>query len=210
MVRKVAAEFIGSALLLMAIVGSGIMAENLSSDTGVQLLINALSIVLALFILITLIAPISGAHFNPVVTLYSRAQGTSTNQELLMYVVAQVLGGAVGVIIANLMFSKAAIEIASTSRSGVGQFIGEVVATVGLLAIIAMKSEQAALLVPVWIGSALFFTSSTSFANPAVTVSRTLSDTFTGIAPGSIPQFLGAQLMALALVLGLRKLVKGS
>ncbi len=210
MVRKVAAEFIGSALLLMAIVGSGIMAQSLTGDSGLQLLINAVSTVLALFLLISLIAPISGAHFNPVVTLYSRAQGTSTNQELLMYVVAQFLGGAVGVIIANLMFSKAAIDLASTSRSGVGQFIGEVVATVGLLAIIAMKSERAALLVPAWIGSAFFFTSSTSFANPAVTVSRTLSDTFTGIAPGSIPQFVGAQLLALALVLGIRKLVKGS
>lgn len=210
MVRKVAAEFIGSALLLMAIVGSGIMAQSLTGDSGLQLLINAVSTVLALFLLISLIAPISGAHFNPVVTLYRRAQGTSTNQELLMYVVAQFLGGAVGVIIANLMFSKAAIDLASTSRSGVGQFIGEVVATVGLLAIIAMKSERAALLVPAWIGSAFFFTSSTSFANPAVTVSRTLSDTFTGIAPGSIPQFVGAQLLALALVLGIRKLVKGS
>ena len=210
MVRKVAAEFIGSALLLMAIVGSGIMARSLTGDSGLQLLINAVSTVLALFLLISLIAPISGAHFNPVVTLYSRAQGTSTNQELLMYVVAQLLGGAVGVILANLMFSKAAIDLASTSRSGVGQFIGEVVATVGLLAIIAMNSERAALLVPAWIGSAFFFTSSTSFANPAVTVSRTLSDTFTGIAPGSIPQFVGAQLLALALVLGIRKLVKGS
>lgn len=210
MVRKVAAEFIGSALLLMAIVGSGIMAQSLTGDSGLQLLINAVSTVLALFLLISLIAPISGAHFNPVVTLYSRAQGTSTNQELLIYVVAQFLGGAVGVIIANLMFSKAAIDLASTSRSGVGQFIGEVVATVGLLAIIAMKSERAALLVPAWIGSAFFFTSSTSFANPAVTVSRTLSDTFTGIAPGSIPQFVGAQLLTLALVLGIRKLVKGS
>lgn len=210
MVRKVAAEFIGSALLLMAIVGSGIMAQSLTGDSGLQLLINAVSTVLALFLLISLIAPISGAHFNPVVTLYRRAQGTSTNQELLMYVVAQFLGGAVGVIIANLMFSKAAIDLASTSRSGVGQFIGEVVATVGLLAIIAMNSERAALLVPAWIGSAFFFTSSTSFANPAVTVSRTLSDTFTGIAPGSIPQFVGAQLLALALVLGIRKLVKGS
>jgi glycerol uptake facilitator-like aquaporin len=210
MVRKVAAEFIGSALLLMAIVGSGIMAQSLTGDSGLQLLINAVSTILALFLLISLIAPISGAHFNPVVTLYSRAQGKSTNQELLMYVVAQFLGGAVGVIIANLMFSKAAIDLASTSRTGVGQFIGEVVATVGLLAIIAMKSERAALLVPAWIGSAFFFTSSTSFANPAVTVSRTLSDTFTGIAPGSIPQFVGAQLLALALVLGIRKLVKGS
>jgi len=210
MVRKVAAEFIGSALLLMAIVGSGIMAQSQTGDSGLQLLINAVSTILALFLLISLITPISGAHFNPVVTLYSRAQGKSTNQELLMYVVAQFLGGAVGVIIANLMFSKAAIDLASTSRTGVGQFIGEVVATVGLLAIIAMKSERAALLVPAWIGSAFFFTSSTSFANPAVTVSRTLSDTFTGIAPGSIPQFVGAQLLALALVLGIRKLVKGS
>lgn len=210
MVRKLAAEFIGTAFLLMAIVGSGIMAQTLTGDSGVQLLINAVSTVLALFLLISLIAPISGAHFNPVVTLYSRAKGTSTNQELLMYVVAQFLGGAVGVIIANLMFSKAAIDIASTSRSGTGRFIGEVVATVGLLAIIAMKSERAALLVPAWIGSAFFFTSSTSFANPAVTISRTLSDTFTGIAPGSIPQFVGGQLSALALVLGVRKLVKGS
>jgi len=210
MVRKVAAEFIGSALLLMAIVGSGIMAQSQTGDSGLQLLINAVSTILALFLLISLITPISGAHFNPVVTLYSRAQGKSTNQELLMYVVAQFLGGAVGVIIANLMFSKAAIDLASTSRTGVGQFIGEVVATVGLLAIIAMKSERAALLVPAWIGSAFFFTSSTSFANPAVTVSRTLSDTFTGIAPGSIPQFVGAQLLALALVLGIRKIVKGS
>jgi len=210
MVRKLVAEFIGTAVLLSAIVGSGIMAENLTSDVGIQLLINALSIVLALFLLITLIGPISGAHFNPIVTFYSRAQGACTNREALMYLAAQILGGAVGVIIANLMFSRVAIDIASTSRVGIGQFIGEVVATVGLLTIIIMRPERAALLVPAWIGSALFFTSSTSFANPAVTVSRTLSDTFTGIAPGSIPQFVGAQLLALALVLGIRKLVKGS
>ena len=208
--RKFASEFIGTAILLMAIVGSGIMAQNLAKDVGIQLLINTFSIIFALYILITLLAPISGAHLNPVVTLYRRFENNISNQDLLSYIFAQITGGVLGVILANVMFGRKAIELSTTNRNGIGLFLGEVIATLGLLAVITMKSEQASTLVPAWIGSALLFTSSTSFANPAVTLSRSLSDTFTGIAPASILQFLLAQFLAIPiLVLGKKFLREG-
>jgi glycerol uptake facilitator-like aquaporin len=194
----------------MAIVGSGIMAQSLTSDLGIQLLINSFSTICALFVLISLLSQISGAHFNPVVSLYIRFIGKISNKDLLSYLLAQILGSSLGVIVGNLMFNKPAIDIASTSRTGAGRFIAEIVATIGLLSIVAWKSDKAAVLVPAWIGSAFFFTSSTSFANPAVTISRTLSDTFTGIAPGSIIQFLVAQVLALLLFVTLQKFVKVS
>jgi glycerol uptake facilitator-like aquaporin len=207
--RKFLAEFIGTAVLLTAIVGSGIMAQNLTDDVGIQILINAFSIALALYVLISLLSPISGAHLNPLITVYSRIDRNISSREMILYLLAQLTGGAIGTIVANLMFSKSGIDISSKTRSGLGIFIGEVLATLGLLIIVTLKSEKAATLVPTWIGSALLFSSSTSFANPVVTFSRTLTDTFTGIAPASLAQFLLAQIVALGIVLGVRAALKG-
>lgn len=207
--RKFLAEFIGTAVLLTAIVGSGIMAQNLTDDVGIQILINALSIALALYVLITLLSPISGAHLNPLITVYSRIDRNMSSREMIFYLLAQFTGGVIGTIFANLMFSKSGIDISSKTRSGLGIFIGEVLATLGLLVIVILRSEKTATLVPAWIGSALLFSSSTSFANPAVTFSRTLTDTFTGIAPASLTQFLLAQIVALGIVLALRAALKG-
>lgn len=206
--RKFLAEFIGTAVLLTAIVGSGIMAQNLTDDVGIQILINAFSIALALYVLITLLSPISGAHLNPLITVYSRFDRNISSREMILYVLAQLTGGATGTIFANLMFSKSGIDISSKTRSGLGIFIGELIATLGLLIIVILRSEKAATLVPAWIGSALLFSSSTSFANPAVTLSRSLSDTFTGISPDSLAQFLLAQIVALGIVLGVRAALK--
>ena len=130
--RKFASEFIGTGMLLMAIVGSGIMAQNLAKDVGIQLLINTFSIIFALYILITVLAPISGAHFNPVVTLYRRFEKNISNQDLFSYIFAQITGGVLGVILANLMFGRQAIELSTTNRNGIGLFLGEVIATLGL------------------------------------------------------------------------------
>lgn len=176
------------------------MATNLSGDAGVQLLINALATVFALFVLITLLAPISGAHFNPVVSLgeflFARLSGT----QLVLYVAAQFAGGMLGVITANLMFHKSAILSSHHARSGAHLLLGEAIATAGLLLIIRLVELQGRgnlvpPLVSVWIGAAYFFTSSTSFANPAVTFARAWSDTFSGIAIGSVLAFCLAQLV---------------
>ena len=187
-------------MLVAVVVGSGIMATNLTNDVALQLLINALSTVLALGILISILAPVSGAHFNPVVTLAELAFKRISLVDALGYLVAQFAGGACGAILANLMFKRGAINLSSHSRSGLNLFLGEVVATAGLLLIIHLLNYQKrANLIPVlvaaWIGSAYFFTSSTSFANPAITFARGLSNTFAGIAMRSIPLFILAQVL---------------
>ena len=198
--RKYLAELLGTGILVAVVVGSGIMATNLTNDVALQLLINALSTVLALGILISILAPVSGAHFNPVVTLAELAFKRISLVDALGYLVAQFAGGACGAILANLMFKRGAINLSSHSRSGLNLFLGEVVATAGLLLIIHLLNYQKrANLIPVlvaaWIGSAYFFTSSTSFANPAVTFARGLSNTFAGIAMRSIPLFILAQVL---------------
>lgn len=197
--RKLAAEFIGTFLLLNAIVGSGFMATNLTTDVGVQLLINALSTIAMLSVVISVFAKISGAHFNPAVSLYSAIRGKLKPEELFGYVIAQILGAISGTMTANLMFQHKVLEISSNDRSSAGTFIGEVVATFGLLLVIATRDENASILVPAWIGSAYFFTASTSFANPAVTIGRMFTDSFSGIAPQSIFAFIAAQLLAILL-----------
>lgn len=197
--RKLAAEFIGTFLLLNAIVGSGFMATNLTTDVGVQLLINALSTIAMLSVVISVFAKISGAHFNPAVSLYSAIRGKLKPEELVGYVIAQILGAISGTMTANLMFQHKVLEISSHDRSSAGTFIGEVVATFGLLLVIATRAENASILVPAWIGSAYFFTASTSFANPAVTIGRMFTDSFSGIAPQSIFAFIAAQLLAILL-----------
>ena len=197
--RRVVAELVGTALLLIAVVGSGIAAQRLSpEDTGLQLLENAAATAVALIAIILAVGAVSGAHLNPLVTLADRALGGLTTRDAGAYCGAQVAGAVLGTVVANLMFELPAVEISDRSRSGGGVWLAEVVATFGLLLVVfgvarSGRSSFAPLAVGAWIGGAYFFTSSTSFANPAVTVGRVLTDTFTGIAPSSAPAFVVAQ-----------------
>jgi glycerol uptake facilitator-like aquaporin len=201
--RRLAAEAIGSAFLLVAVVGSGIMAQTLSpDDVGLQLLENAAATAGALIALIVMFANVSGAHFNPAVTLVERLLRTMTTRDAWAYVGAQILGGCIGTIIANAMFGSQTgrgwIFLSERDRSTSGELLAEVVATLGLLLVIHgsvrhAKPHVVAVCVGVWIGGAYFFTSSTSFANPMVSIARTLSDTFAGIRPASAPGFIAAQ-----------------
>ena len=200
MLRKAIAEFLGTCTLVAAVVGSGTMATNLSADRGVDLLINTLSTVLALGILILVLGPISGAHFNPAVTLSELGQKRIGFNEASLFLVAQFSGGVVGTILANLMFKNPAIFQSHHVRSGANLWLGEVIATAGLLLLIQiLRGQNKLALAPVvlagWIGSAYFFTSSTSFANPAVTLARGFTDTFSGIALKSVAGFIVAQLL---------------
>jgi len=202
--RKALAEFIGTALLLIAVIGSGIAAQRLSpSDTGLELLENAAATGAALVAIIFAVGSVSGAHLNPVVSAADAVFGGLRLRELATYVIAQVAGGGVGVIVANLMFSLPAVTVSSHARSGPGLWLGEVVATFGLLLVVfgvvrSGRTSAAPFAVGAYITGAYFFTSSTSFANPAVTLARTLSDTFAGIAPSSVLPFVVAQLAGAA------------
>jgi glycerol uptake facilitator-like aquaporin len=202
--RRALAEFFGTLVLVATVVGSGIMGTQMSSDSGVALLINTLSTIFVLALLILILGPISGAHFNPAVTLVMWAKNLQPGANVLPYVVAQIAGAIGGAILANVMFDQAPIQIATTERVSPGMFIGEIVATAGLLAVIlVLIARDQARFVPfavaAWIGSAYFFTSSTSFANPAVTIGRVFSDSFSGIAPASVGPFVLAQLIGAAL-----------
>lgn len=203
--RRLLAEFLGTGLLVAVVVGSGIAAQRLSpDDVGLQLLQNSTATVLGLTVLILLFGPVSGAHFNPVVSVadwwLGRRSGSGlTAGELAAYVVAQCAGGIGGAVVANVMFSVDGGP-ATTERTGTGLLVGEVVATAGLVLLIFALARTgrgvlAAPAVGAYIGAAYWFTSSTSFANPAVTAGRTFSDTFAGIAPSSVPAFIGAQLV---------------
>ncbi len=203
-VRRLLAEFLGTGLLVTAVVGSGIAASRLSTvDAGLQLLENTLATAFALGVLIAVFSPASGAHFNPVVSLALWWTGPRTPvalRELAGYVVAQVAGAVGGALLANVMFGLPAVEVSRHVRGGYGLWLGEVVATAGLvLVILALVRTGRSRLVPVsvaaYIAAAYWFTSSTSFANPAVTVGRIFSDTFAGIAPASVPAFVAAQLV---------------
>ncbi len=201
--RRACAEFIGTGVLVAAVVGSGIMGTLLSDDLAVTLLINAVATVAALGVLIWAIGPISGAHFNPVVTAVALARREMPLVEGFLYVGAQVLGALAGVALANLMFDLPAFEASTHVRTGMPIWLGEVVATAGLLLVIGAltrtgRGHLGGVLVPAWIGSAYFFTSSTSFANPAVTIGRSLTDTFSGIAPASVPMFIAFQVVGAA------------
>ncbi len=200
--RKLTAEFIGTAFLLAAIVGSGIMAESLTADRGLQLLQNAFATALALTAVILVFGPVSGAHLNPAVTLADRILGGLSSREAVGYVIAQIAGGITGTIVANLMFDLPAVEWSTTARSGSHLWLAEVVATLGLLLVIfglvrSGKTTSVAYAVGAYIGGAFYFTSSTSFANPAVTIGRSFSDTFAGIEPSTAPGFIVAQLTGL-------------
>jgi glycerol uptake facilitator-like aquaporin len=199
--RRVVAEALGSGLLVTVVVGSGIAAAKLSpGDTGLQLLENSFATALGLAVLILMLGPVSGAHFNPVVSavdcwLGQRNGGGLAVRDLIAYVPAQVLGAIAGAVLANVMFGEDAVAWSATQRSGGHLWIGESVATAGLILLIfslarSGRSAVAPAAVGAYIGSAYWFTSSTSFANPAVTVGRAFSDTFAGIAPGSVPAFV--------------------
>ena len=208
--KKLAAEFLGTCLLVAIVVGSGIMATNLSQDIGVQLLINTVSTVFGLTVLIQILAPISGAHFNPVVTLIELIQRKTTLSTFIQFSAVQIAGAITGAILANAMFELALIETSTKMRSGSNLYLGEILATAGLILIINLLiAQEKTTLIPVivasWIGSAYFFTSSTSFANPAVTVGRMFSDSFAGIAPGSVLPFIAAQLVGSIVGFGLFK-----
>lgn len=211
--RRLAAEGLGTGFLVVAVVGSGIAASRLSSgDVGLQLLENAIATAGALVGLILMFGAVSGAHFNPVVTIVDRALGTVTTLDSAFYVIAQIVGGCLGAVVANLMFELPAVELSTTERSSPALWLSEVVATVGLLLVIqgcvrSGRSNAVAFAVAAWIGGAYWFTSSTSFANPAVTVARTLSDTFAGIAPASAPMFVVMQLIGAALAVALIRLL---
>ncbi|MEL0149299.1 MAG: aquaporin [Pontimonas sp.] len=202
------AELIGTALLVTAVIGSGIMAEAVTSDVGLRLLLNQLSTILGLGVLIAALMPVSGAHINPVVTFALFLRRALSGADAVMYVLAQLLGSLGGVVLAHLMFGEVLINISGQDRLTTGTFVGEVVATAGLVAVIILLAHRGQesvipLVVPAWIGSAFFFTSSTAFANPAVTLGRMWTDSFTGIAPLSGLGFIGAQLVGMALALAL-------
>ena len=214
MSRKVLAEAIGTGLLIVAVIGSGIMAERLTDIVALQLLCNAIATGGALVALILIFAPVSGASFNPVVGIVGIFTGEATIRDTALYAVAQTVGGCIGAIIANLMFDLDAINISENVRSGSGILFSEVVATVGLLVVIygTIRAQRANLVpftVAAWITGAYFFTSSTSLANPAVTVARSLSNTFAGIAPESVPMFVVMQLIGAMLAVAMIKFVFG-
>jgi len=208
--RRLTAEFIGTALLLLTIIGSGIMATNISNDGGVRLMINVFCIISILAVLITIFGPISGAHFNPIVTIVELWRRQISAATAALYVGVQIAGAIVGTITANFMFNKPLFFASHHDRSGMSKYLGEVLATAGLLVVIALlRKNQSLRFAPVvisaWIGAACFFTSSTSFVNPAVTIARSMSNTYAGIAPHSILPFIAAQMVGMVLGIGLSR-----
>jgi glycerol uptake facilitator-like aquaporin len=198
--KKVLAEFLGSTALLATVVGSGIMGVNLSQgNDGIALLANAGATAGILYVLISILGPISGAHFNPAVSLIMRIRGELSTSTLLMYVIAQIMGAAAGVLLAHAMFEQTLIQPGSHMRSGFAQYLSETLATFGLLMTILIATEQKSAKVPALVASYIFaaywFTASTSFANPAVTAARALTQSFAGIRPHDVAPFVLAQLI---------------
>ena len=203
MQQRLWAEGLGTAMLLIGVVGSGIMAETLTGDIALALLANAIATGCVLYVLITVLGPISGAHFNPVVTLAFLLRKEITAPEAALFIGVQILGGILGVWFTHVMCDQSILQFSSTPRAGTGQWSSEIFATFGLLFVIfgGLRSRPDAVptLVALYITGAYWFTSSTSFANPAVTIARTLSDTFAGIDPAHAPAFIVAQLIGLAI-----------
>ena len=206
--RRLGAEFIGTAFLLATIAGSGIMGETLFADqtggqAGAVLLPHSLAIGAILFGMITLLGPVSGAHFNPAVSLAFVLRGEIGRRDFSLYIVTQIIAAIIGVWIAHLMFDLSILQTAAKTRTGLGQWSAEAVATFGLvftiLAGLKVRPQAVPALVGLYIMAALWFTASTGFANPAVTVARMLTDTFSGIAPADAPAFIAAQLAGAAL-----------
>jgi glycerol uptake facilitator-like aquaporin len=208
--RTFLAELVGTGFLAASIVGSGVMATNLTKDVGLQLLIVAVTTIFMLATMIQMLGPISGAHFNPAVTLVDLINKKIDIKTAINYVLTQVIGAVLGVITANVMFDLPAIGSSTASKTSSNLLFSEVVATAGLILVIQLvgaqkKGRYIPLAVAGWIGSAYFFTSSTTFANPAVTFARSLSDTFAGIEMSSVPGFVIAQLIGALIGLGIAK-----
>ena len=198
--RRLAAEALGTFFLVMAVIGSGIMAETLADgNVALALLCNTLATAAILVVIITIFVSVSGAQFNPAVTLVMRLRGEIDDRTALLYVATQIAAGCLGAVAAHLMFGLAPFEVSDTPRNGFGQFLGEFIATFGLIATILgclrFKPDALAAAVGLYIGSAYWFTSSTSFANPAVTIARAFTDTFAGIDPTHAPGFIVAELL---------------
>lgn len=202
--RRLAAEFVGTALLLATVVGSGIMAGTLASgNAAIALLCNTLPTGAILYVLITIFGPVSGAHFNPAVTLAVSLSGDLRPRESILYILTQLTGAVIGVWTAHIMFDLPVLEISTRARFGAGQWVSEAVASGGLIltifAVLRFRAEEVARSVSLYIVAAYWFTASTSFANPAVTIARSLSDTFSGIRPEDVPAFIVAQMVGSAL-----------
>ena len=206
---KLISETTGTLFLLLIVVGSGIMGENLTENKGVVLLANSIATAFGLIVLIWTFGSYSGAHFNPAVSFVMMLLGKLTKQDMLFYVICQLIGGVLGVIFANMIFDLDIISISDNKRLTIGIFISEIIATFGLLITILLvgnqKTEMVAPAVGLYIGAAYWFTSSTSFSNPAVTIARTLSNTFTGIIPSDVIPFIFAQLIGTLIVYFLYK-----
>jgi glycerol uptake facilitator-like aquaporin len=211
--RRLAAEFLGSAFLAALVIGSGIAAQRLSpGDTGLELLENAAATAAGLFAIILMFGPVSGGHFNPVVSFVDAAVGGVSWRDAAAYLPAQVAGCIAGAVAANLMFALSAVTISVKGRASPAHFLSEIIATVGLMLVIfalarSGRSRVTPAAVGAYIGAAYFFTSSTSFANPAITIGRMFSDTFAGIAPSSAPAFIGGQVVGGILAIGLVRLL---
>lgn len=205
--RRLAAEGLGTAFLVMTVVGSGIMADRLTGDLALALLCNAVATGAALAVLIAIFGPISGAHFNPAVSLVFTLRREMTAANLASYALAQFAGGVLGTMAAHIMFALPLVEVSTTMRTGPAQWFSEVVATFGLVTVIlaAMRYERPAApwLIGLYIFAAYWFTASTSFANPAVAVARSLTNTFAGIRPADVPAFVAAELIGAMLALAL-------
>jgi glycerol uptake facilitator-like aquaporin len=205
--RRLLAEFLGSAFLAAVVIGSGIAAQRLSpGSAGLQLFENAAATAAGLFTIILMFGPVSGGHFNPVVSFVDASFGGLAWRDAAAYLPVQVTGCTFGAVVANVMFSKAALELSAKHRGSPAHFLSEVVATVGLLLVIfalarSGRSSNAPAAVGAYIGAAYFFTSSTSFANPAITVGRMFSDTFAGISPASVPSFVVAEIVGACLAI---------
>ena len=204
MILKLVSETIGTFFLLLIVIGSGIMGENLTDNKAIILLANSTATFLGLTVLIWTFAPYSGSHFNPAVSIIMMLLGRLTKIETILFVLCQVIGGIAGVMVANIIFDLSIISISENIRLTRGIFISEIIATFGLLNTILLVGEKRAELVAVavgmYIGAAYWFTSSTSFSNPAVTIARTLSDTFAGISPSDVVPFIVAQFIGTLIV----------
>jgi glycerol uptake facilitator-like aquaporin len=212
-IQRVAAEALGTALLLAIVVGSGIMGQNLAAgNNAVALLANTIATGAGLFTLITVFGPISGAHFNPAVTLAMRLRGESSTPEVVAYTLVQLLAAIAGVLLAHAMFDLPLLQPGDHVRAGAAQWLSEGVATFGLLLTILLGSRHRPTAVPALVGAYIFaaywFTASTSFANPAVTIARSLTQTFAGIRPEDVPGFVLAQLAGALLALGASRLLE--
>ena len=199
--RRLLAEFLGTLLLAAVVVGSGIAAQTLSpGQVGLELAENAIATGLGLGVIIVVLSPISGAHLNPVISVIDSLLGRRPWTDAVTYIPVQIIGCIAGTILANVMFGRAAVTISTTDRSSPGHFLGEIVATAGLVIVVFLLARQglerfAPVAVGAYIGAAYFFTSSTSFANPAITIGRMFTDSFAGIAPNCVLGFIGAQLI---------------